>query len=193
VLQALIDERQGRVSSALAHALRAHLTAPAARGAGRDLALDAWLASLARKAGDPKVALELYAQLEAGLKGRKPAQAQAADQVTRLGVPSAPSVERVLLAAGEIHESMKDWGAAVATYERAVKAGLGGNQAVYGYANALLESGAERAKAYAELEKLAGPRPAQGQTEDFWKRLARERLANEQSREAILNAKEGRI
>jgi hypothetical protein len=53
--------------------------------------------------------------------------------------------------------------------------GLGGNQAMYGYARALLKSGshASRDKARTTLQKLT-----ESKTEDFWKKLAQETLAN---------------
>ncbi|MGZ3699158.1 MAG: hypothetical protein ACXWP5_13570, partial [Bdellovibrionota bacterium] len=69
---------------------------------------------------------------------------------------------------------------------------LGGNEAAFEYARSLLKSGGgdSRKKAFATLEKLANGQ--NGKTGDFWVRLAKETLADEQSKRTITGeAKEG--
>jgi hypothetical protein len=92
-----------------------------------------------------------------------------------------PELGLVMITQGEILERLGHWGEAAATYARAMEDGLGGDQAVYQYARSLRKSGgsADRQKAHALLEKLAGNGSAS--TDGFWRRLAREALADEKS------------
>jgi hypothetical protein len=92
-----------------------------------------------------------------------------------LGVAPVPNLEQILLSQGDLLESMKRWGETAIVYQKAVDQGLGGNQAMFGYARALLKTGDKksREKAKAALQKLT-----ESKTEDFWKKLAQETLAN---------------
>lgn len=216
IILGLLEERLGRPTLALRHALRAQVL-----GIGpRDARLDAWVASLEAKAGDPRAALTAYRALEARAAGPAEKAEPAAAEI--LGVPPLPARDALILAESEILEGLGRWGEAASNYTRAVEKGLGGSQALYGYARALLKGGAhgDRAKAIATLEKLSegvvlpkpgappapvpkapdGAAPAERKPaassavaraeakEKFWKRLASETLANERLRE---NAKEG--
>lgn len=92
-----------------------------------------------------------------------------------LGVAPVPTLEQVLMNEGDLLDSMKRWGETAAVYNKAVEHGLGGNQALYSYARALLKAGdkSSRDKAKTALQKLT-----ESKTEDFWKQLAQETLAN---------------
>lgn len=198
IILGLLEERQGKPKTARGHALKAQVLIPSSKDAESEktaLQIEGWLAGLEAKAGDPKSALGMYRDLEskirAGEKKKKTENGTETDSdsvsVTeqdtgpnRLGVPPRPTLEQVLLAQGYLLEGQKRWGETAATYSKAVELGLGGNQALYGYARALLKNGGKsgRAKAKATLEKLI-----ESKTNDFWKELAKETLANLQIRE----------
>jgi tetratricopeptide (TPR) repeat protein len=181
IIQGLMDEREGKLPSALAHSVRAQILESG------DLRLVAWGASLQGRAGDAKVALEMYRNLEnhLGLAEKKkpaPAEPGAHFNAEILGVPPTPSVAETILAQAEAQEKLGRWGDAALTYERAMSSGKGGNHAVYGYARALLNAGPaeDRAKALKLLEKLSAEKEG---SDDFWARLARQKLADERKRE----------
>jgi hypothetical protein len=64
-----------------------------------------------------------------------------------------------------------------------MEAGLGGNRAMYGYAQSLLKSGEVKnaEKGRAMMQTLS-----KSKTDDFWKKMAMETIANDST-----NAKEG--
>jgi predicted Zn-dependent protease len=149
----------------------------------------------------------------------KAASAPPASEI--LGVPPVPSMAGLLLAEGEIQEKLGHWGEAAAIYSRAMTAKVGGDEVVYGYARALLKTGKkeDREKGYGVLKELAdgklqnapakaadastdssknarkpaGSEPQASATrDDFWKKLAREALETEKSRqEALGNGNQG--
>jgi TolA-binding protein len=207
----LLDEKHGQHQAALKHAARAQILGP------RNARVDAWVASLEARAGDPRAALAAYRALEKDLS-RKPASnksktPQAPEAAEIIGVPAVPAREAMILAQSEILEKQGRWGEAAANYTRAVQGGLGGSQALYGYARALLKSGGKdnHAKAIATLEKLAAQaaddlpkkgapapeatavtKPKVSDKDTFWRKLASETLANEKTAEVTKNnAKEG--
>jgi tetratricopeptide (TPR) repeat protein len=157
IILGLIEEKHGRTREALRHATRAQLLgAASAKGLRvRDPRVEAWVASLEARAGDARAALAAYRSLEDLKAG------PGTDVAEELGVPSVPSSDRLVIAESEILEKLGKWGEAAANYARAVEKGLGGPQAVYGYARALLRTGsrADRSKALAALEGIAAPAP----------------------------------
>lgn len=177
IILGMLDEKEGRLSQALQHAIRAQLLRPAKSTA--DLRLESWVASLESRAGDSRIALEMFRSLEGAIRaqtttesGRVPATASSAEV---LGLPASPALESLILAQAEILEKEKRWGEAASTYGRAVEAKLGGPQATFGYARALIRTAEhdKRAKGIEVLKALA-----QG-NENHWTRLAKEMLANE--------------
>jgi hypothetical protein len=147
-----------------------------------DERLMAWGARLEAQAGDPRVALEMYRNLEnheaLTAKKKTPEQSKVAET---LGVPQAPSRAELLLAEAGLLEKLDRWADAARTYERAMDSGQGGSHAVYGCARALLNAGGAegRGKALQLLEKLASAKDS----DDFWAKLARQKLADERKRE----------
>jgi hypothetical protein len=148
-----------------------------------------WGARLQAQAGDPRVALEMYRNLENYQKssagGDKKGSAKVGlppELAEILGVPQAPQLVETVLAEAEQQEKLGRWGDAALTYERAIDSGKGGSHAIYGCARALLNAGGAegRGKALKLLEKLS----AGGESsDDFWARLARQKLADERKRE----------
>ena len=191
IILGLLDDRAAKSGTALTHAIRAQILAPPG---AVDYQVDAWLASLQARAGDGKIALEMYKNLEKHLELEKSAKKTVPapeSEAAILGVPAVPALDTVVLAQAEMHEKLGDWGAAAATYSRAIDSGLGGSQAVYEYARVLLKSGeqGDRKKAFETLRKLAEANPPAGTAAvqsdvsgDFWKKLAREALENERAR-----------
>jgi hypothetical protein len=200
------DQHAGKLPSALAHAVRAQLLNPSKEGVEtKDLRVQAWIADLQFQAGDKGVAYEMYRNLENHLrlqqelahkataaKGAPPVVAIDSESLT-IGIPPMPALDNVVIAEGQILESQGRWGEAATTYARAMSDGLGGNQVVYRYAMSLKKTG-DQAKAHTVLEKLAADRQvASGETAgatseaggleetDFWKKLAKEALADEKS------------
>jgi tetratricopeptide (TPR) repeat protein len=177
LLLGLLDDKAGRAASALSHAQKARLLVTSEEHRQDVDRLDAWIASLHAKAGDPRAAVDLYRQLEkrvaqAGEK-RKPAGEGVA---SALGVPPFPRLEDLIVAEGEVLASTGQWGEAAQAYARAVEAGLGGNRTKFEYARALTKTGSDEGKAKARkvLEEMAASKK-----DDFWRKLAAESLARQ--------------
>jgi len=183
----LLDDAEDKPASALSHAAKAQLLAA---GGKADLRLEYWVATLHARAGESRAALELLRNLEKRLKLKTPPPSDPA--TVTLGVPAPPSIEAVLMAQADILEKQSKWGDAAATYGRAVEDGIGGNQALFSYARALLKTNdqAVKKKAFAALETLAAKKaPA---NDDFWIKMAQETLANEKTQRTVRgDAKEG--
>jgi len=191
----LIDESEKVTTSALEHAARAQILEPVPNSGLREMRVTAWLATLQAQMGDQNSALVLYKNLEKHLELSEPGPAlKELTSAENLGVPPVPTREFVLLAQAQIYEKEMRWGDAAKVYSRAIDLKLGGNQAVFQYAHALIKSGdmRKRAEAMKTLAGLAGDgakarAPAQSgsvaSAADFWQGLARETLANEKSRE----------
>ncbi len=206
IMLAVLDEEGDAPTSALAHALKANVLIPATNPLKRDPSMVYWLAKLESKAGDPALALEMFAELEK--KGRlagKPGKGAERSQAARFyGLPSVPAVEGLVMAQAEILERQQKWGEAANAYARLVEEKKGGNQVAYGYARALLKAGGKQreAKGVEVLKKIAagpaaapaggdaGRAPASTETgkegadalgaagskDEFWKKLAQEAL-----------------
>lgn len=170
----LLDEAENRPASALAHAIQAQLLEPVPAGGTRSLRLHAWIAALQARSGDPNVALEQYRELERRIALR--AKTGVAEEEYERQLPPVPKRERVALAQAELLEKLGKWGEVAQVYSKALESGLGGEQAKYGYARALLNTNPDpttRQKALGLLSELANTKE-----DSFWKRLATESLAN---------------
>lgn len=181
----LMEDQSNHKPQALIHALKAQLLIPNPQSPRRDLRLDAWIASLTAQTGDDPVALDLYRALEARLTQFVPERTTAfePDGAQTLGVPPIPAIDQIGIAEATLLEKQKRWGEASIAYERAMTKGWGGNQAVFGYAHSLIQSGQNTEKAFATLEKLA----QQGKQGDFWSQLAKQTLEDEKSRNQLRN------
>jgi tetratricopeptide (TPR) repeat protein len=147
----LIDEKGGDLRGALRHAAQAQLLG------ARDSRVDAWVASLQSRAGDARAALTAFRNLEPVAGASATTVPHMITAAERLGIPPVPSRDALILAQCEILEKDGRWGEAAGNFARAVQEGLGGPEARYGYARALLKTGSRdnRIKALATLEKLA--------------------------------------
>lgn len=178
ILFGLMDERQDKPASALGHATKSELLLPAE--ASEDKArVTHWIAALHAKAGSQKTALDLYRGLEdrvraAAKTGAHPHAAR--EGVTAaLGVPAVPGVDELIIVQGELLQKQGRWGDAAAAYARSAGEKTASNRLLFEYARALARTGedADLAKSKSVLEGIA-----QGKQDDFWKKLARETLAN---------------
>ncbi|MDR3606749.1 MAG: tetratricopeptide repeat protein [Oligoflexia bacterium] len=178
VILGLLEQKLKKPMTALGHASKAELLAA---GSSPDvlLRIRGWLASIEVETGDLPVALGMYRRLEAGTR-----ESETGKKLTLLGVPALPTLEQNLLAQGMILDRKSRWGESAAVYAKAVDTGLGGNQAMYGLARALIHEGGKKnhEKAVALLEKISGSK-----TEDFWKDLAAKTLEIERSGQAAKN------
>ena len=181
----LLDEKAGNLNLALHHAVKAQVLTPQEKGKLRDMRVDAWVASLQAKVGDPDVALSLYSNLESHLKLTKKMAGQnelPSKSAQIMGVPIIPTLEQVLISEAQILEKLGRWGEVASIYSRALDAGLGGNQAAFGHAHALIQltQKTKRKQGFAELEKLAA-----NAKEDFWQSLAKQTLENERQKRKL--------
>jgi tetratricopeptide (TPR) repeat protein len=203
----LIEQKSGKQSAALAHAIRAQMLKPADVQAGAaadlrsDLRVDAWIADIQAQEGDAaalQVALDMEKNLERHVRLQTASKTPIKndDVAAALGIPPMPTLDLILLSEGRMQEKQGRWGDAAATYARAVDDKIGGNQALYQYARTLARTGkpGDRVKARAVLEKLASGEksesrqpgseaPVAANTDDFWKKLAREALSDENTME----------
>jgi len=202
IILGLLNEKTQDFESALEHASKAQLLKPslssAKASAASDLRLRSWVASLAERGGDLAGAYNLSRAVEADIAKQSSfaPESPKGDVLSpsailgALGLPVPPTQEQVVMKEAQLLEKLDRWSEAAATYLRATQKGWGGNQAVYGYAHALLQSGTDHPKAVAALEKLAGDSSARNpaaagtgagaaKVEDFWKKMAAEALTNE--------------
>jgi len=190
LIMAMIDELQGHVKDALGHVLKANLLKSSVR-------MDAWLASLEHRIGEDQLALSHYQNIEKNLllheghsKSKNKAKNKSEESV--IGIPEVPSLQSLLLCQTEILEGMKKWGDAAATYSRAMDKGLNSGRILYGYAHSLIQVGTPlfHEKAQETLKKLSQTN-RKNDDDSFWKKLAVETLASEQTQQSLTNAKEG--
>jgi len=181
IILGLLDEKAGKPASALSHALKAELLAPP--HARHPLCDDAmrisfWIGSLQARAGSTRMAVELFNALSAKLlaKDGNTGKQKCVAKAAALGLPAVPSAEYLVMTEGELLARQGKWGESAATYGRAVTNGLGGNHALYRYADALEKTGGtgEAQKAGKAMRSLASSK-----TDDFWRKLAREALGPE--------------
>ncbi len=188
VILGLIEaSKKGRAIQAIARIQKAMLLKRPDLDSESLMRLEAWLGTMEADNGSPENARALFAELEKKValseKDRTPAQASL---VAALGVPAVPSRVQLILSQAELSERLEKWGDAASAYSRAMDAKLGGNRAAFGFARSLIKSGdaAERVRAFQTLKEIS-----ESKTDDFWRKLAREMLANEKSANI---AKEGK-
>lgn len=177
IILGLIAEREKKWASALSHASKASmlLTKMSQDDSLDRIAIDQWSATLQERGGNSRSALEAYRKLQRS----NPAEGARA-KAEGVGLKPIASRESWIMSEAELAGKLEKWGEAAEAYGRAVNAGLGGNRAVYQYALSLEKSGNEDSKVEELLKKVAS-----SEKNDFWKELARKKLAGE-------NAKEGK-
>ena len=188
VLLGVMDAQDGKFSSALNHVAKAQLLKPAQLNKN-DISLETWLASLEARVGDPRVAYEMYTNLERHLSTlNKGYKFETDPSLSLLGVPAfitaGTTVEQVQQQTwqiqGELLEKMNRWGEAATVYSKLVEKGWGGGRVLFSYAKVLLKTGSagNQEKGRSAMRQLASS------TEDnFWKKLAKETLANDTAKE----------
>jgi tetratricopeptide (TPR) repeat protein len=169
IILGIMAERAKSYASAILHASKASmlLAKLTHEGSVERIALDQWIATLQTQAGNTRVAIECYRKLE--LANPAPGAHAKAEGV---GLKPITSKTDWILAEGELAAKLGKYGEAAAAYGRAVDAGLGGNRALYQYAVSLEKIGGDDAKVNGLLKQIAGSKE-----NDFWKELARKKLA----------------
>lgn len=164
----LLNERSGRPASALNHAVRSQLMMPANSKREDAPRVDFWVSRLQGIAGSKKAAIDGLRKIQA-----MPQTGGAHGKAAALGVAAVPSRQVLVLNEAELLSEQKLWGEAANAYAKAVDEGFGGNHALYRYAQALKQNGDAESgkKARAALEKIV-----KSETNDFWKKLAKESL-----------------
>ncbi len=177
IILGLIAESDKKWASALSHASKASmLLSKMSQDDSLDrIAIDQWTAALQEQGGNTRSALETYRKLQRA----NPADGSHA-KAEGVGLKPIAPRENWILSEAELAGKLGKWGEASEAYGRAVKAGLGGNRALYQYALSLEKSGENQDSKIEELLKQA----AASDKNDFWKELARKKLAG-------ANAKEG--
>lgn len=177
IILGLIAESEKKWASALTHASKAAmlLTQMSQDDSLDRIAIDQWSANLQVQGGNTRSALETFRKLQRS----NPAPGVRA-KAEGVGLKPIASRESWILSEAELAAKLEKWGEAADAYGRAVSAGLGGNRAIYQYALSLEKSGVEDSKVDEQLEKAAS-----SEKNDFWKELARKKLAG-------ANAKEGK-
>ena len=177
IILGIMDESSGKSTSALAHAMSAQLLMPMAGGG--DPRIMYWVAYLQEKVGDKRMASQMYRDLQRRITAKN--LTEPADSVAKvLGVKSVPALDHLILAEGALLEKQGRWGEAAAAYGRAVDIGMGGHQMIYQFALALSKTSnaTDRVKSREMLQKLT-----KDGDDDFWKKLAREALADNDAKE----------
>jgi TolA-binding protein len=169
IILGIMSERSKSYASALLHASKASmlLTKLTKEDSVERIALDQWIAGLQADGGNLRSALESYRKLE--FSNPAPGAHAKAEGV---GLKPISSKEAWMLSEGEIATKLGKPGEAADAYGRAVNSGLGGNRAIYQYALSLEKVGGDGAKVSDLLKRVAG-----SQENDFWKELARKKLA----------------
>jgi tetratricopeptide (TPR) repeat protein len=169
IILGIMAERTKGYASAIVHASKASmlLTKLTKEDSVERIALDQWIAGLQADGGNTRSAIESYRKLQ--LSNPAPGVHAKAEGV---GLKPIASKEAWILAEGELATKIGKFGEAADAYGRAVGAGLGGNRAIYEYALSLEKIGGDEAKVSELLKRAAGSKE-----DDFWKELARKKLA----------------
>ncbi|MBL7716736.1 MAG: tetratricopeptide repeat protein [Bdellovibrionales bacterium] len=176
IILGLAAEKLGKPVAALDHAMKAQLLIPktAKPSTQEDAArIDFWIASLQAKTDQNRVAVEGIRRARKNF--RKPASTAGIDCTTRtLGVSAVPNELQLVVLEGEILEKLGRLAEAASAYQTAIEAGLGGNHILYQYARVLGATGTQTDATESRkiLEKVA-----KSETDDFWRKLARESIA----------------
>ncbi len=174
VILGLIAESENKLTTALTHAKSAQLLLPPSSRYTREQAtVDQWVVRLQMKSGNTRAAIDGIRKIR-DLK----VDEKTASQSEGLGVEPFESREKLLISEGDLSSKTGKWGDAARAYGILVKDGIGGNQAVYQYAMSLEKSKSDPKKVEALIEKVA-----QSDKDDFWRELARKRLASKTAKE----------
>lgn len=175
IMLGILAEQDGKLVTAIGHASKAKLLLPPiAKASGSEIAvIDQWIAKLQVASNNTRAAIETFRKLQAAPTG------EAAEIGTGLGLKPLEGKESWIISEGELLTKLGRFGEAALAFEKAVNEGMGGNRAMYEYANALSKSSRDPGKVRDLLQKVA-----ESEKNDFWKELARKALAG-------VNAKEG--
>lgn len=112
-----------------------------------------------------------------------------------LGVQAVESLDQLYLVQGAILEGQKNWESARLIYQKAIQAGLQGNQLKFKLARCLYKLGGTSNRALSqEMFKKISESNSEEVQEKFWKSLALEVLNNQAQVDSLLNkAKEGKL
>lgn len=180
IVLTLLEEKEGKLSSALGHAKKAELLFPVNwdKKSLERISLLSWIAGLESKAGNPDNAIAIYAGLvefytkDKDKAGKLLTHERAPSSL--YGLPSPDTLESALFSQGELYTKQKRYFDAAQVYDQAVQGGFGGNRAIYEYAQSLIKTGKPEFKAKIEesLKKAVASKE-----DDFWRKLAQEALA----------------
>ena len=169
IILGIMSERAKSYASAILHASKASmlLAKLTQEDSVERIALDQWIAGLQAEGGNTRSAIESYRKLQVA----NPA-ANAHAKAEGVGLKPIAGKEAWILAEAELSSKLGKFGEAADAYGRAVNAGLGGNRAIYQYALSLEKIGGDETKVSDLLKRVAD-----GAENDFWKELARKKLA----------------
>ncbi len=175
IILGLMAERDSKWATALSHAAKSSmlLNSLTRDGVIERVAVDQWIASLHARGGDPRAAIESYRKLQ-----RSNAGTGVRAKAVGIGLPPIAGREAWMMSEAELCEKLGKWGEAADAYSRAMGEGLGGNRAVYAYALSLEKIGGDDSKVESLLRKVA-----ESEKDDFWKELARKKLAGTTAKE----------
>jgi hypothetical protein len=177
-LLGLLNEKKGDIKAALPHAQQAYVLA-SGKSLDTQVQIGSWLAGLHAKLKSNRQAIEVIDELIGRTGGLNPSRELASDSaLTEMGFgPVSQPVELEIQKAGLL-EADNRWGEAAEAYAQVIdKTGGGDNRVLYSYASALRKGGgrANTQKARALFQKVAD-----SPKDDFWKKLAREALEDDQ-------------
>lgn len=175
IILGLIAEREKKWATALSYSLKASLllSKMTSEDSQERIALDQWIASLQESGGNLPAALETYRRLQ-----RSNPTPGARAKAEGVGIRPIDSKEVWAMREAEIAGKLGKWGDAATAYGRVVESGQGGNSALFQYALSLEKSGENETKVSELLRKVADSKD-----DDFWKELARKKLAGANARE----------
>ncbi|MBC7387211.1 MAG: tetratricopeptide repeat protein [Cryobacterium sp.] len=170
IILGMMSERDKKWASALSHASRAALLLGkmTSDDSVERQVLDQWTARLYVKAENFKAALEMFRRLQRPKVVAQNSHAKAEG----VGLSGIDSRANWILEEAELAGKLGRWGESAEAFGRAVDGNLGGNRAVVGYALSLEKAGKNEEKVSELLKKAA-----ESGTDDFWKDLARKKLA----------------
>jgi tetratricopeptide (TPR) repeat protein len=179
IILGLMAEQDKKWATALSHASKASMLL--AKMTNEDsierIGVDQWSARLQEAGGNARSAVETYRRLQrsnAGVPGTAAPRAKAEG----VGLAPIEGIEAWTLREADLSGKLEKWGEAADAYGRAVNLGLGGNRAIYQYALSLEKIGGDEEKIATLLRKAA-----ESDRNDFWKELARKKLAGSDAKE----------
>jgi tetratricopeptide (TPR) repeat protein len=179
IILGLMAEQEKKWATALSHASKASmlLSKMTKEDSIERIGVDQWTARLQEAGGNTRAAVETYRRLQrsnVGAADRAPARVKAEG----VGLAPIEGMEAWTLREADLSGKLGKWGDAADAYGRAVNSGLGGNRAIYQYALSLEKIGGDGEKIATLLRKAA-----ESDRNDFWKELARKKLAGSDAKE----------